>query len=86
MDTRNPQAEQEALLEGHRAGQLEVQAGANPYHLGSPEHAEWERGRSTTEAKRTAATARLRARTAACSYVTGKSCFCGGRGLCLDVA
>lgn len=86
MDLRTPNHEQDALLEGQRAGQLQVPAGANPHPMGSVEAAEWERGRRSVEARRLAAKLRERARTVACRYVIGANCDCGGRGLCLDVA
>lgn len=85
MDPRTPNLEQDALLEGQRAGQLQVPAGANPHPMGTPEASEWERGRRSVEARRLAATLRARARVMPCRYAVG-ACDCGGRGLCLDVA
>lgn len=76
-----------ALAAGQRAGQLGLNAGLNPHQLGTPAYAEWERGRSSTEALRIAAAWKERARTAppACRR-TGETCDCGGRGICRDVA
>lgn len=37
---------QDALVEGQRAGQLGLSASLNPNQAGTPEYAEWERGRS----------------------------------------
>lgn len=85
MDTRTLPTEHDALLEGQRAGQLQVPAGANPHPMGTPESGEWERGRRSVEAQRLAGELRRRARLAPCRYAMG-SCDCGGRGLCLDVA
>lgn len=85
MDTRSPQQEHEALIDGQRAGILGLGAGLNPHPLGTRENAEWERGRSTTEARHIANAMAKRARTNPCQYRTG-DCNCGGRGLCLDVA
>lgn len=86
MDTRIPTTEHEALIEGQRAGVLDVPAGANPYEMGTAEAREWERGRSTISARKLAESLRRRARTAPCRYIAETDCTCGGRGLCLDVA
>lgn len=45
---------QDARLEGQRAGRDGRAAGLNPYQVGIPEHAEWERGRSAVEGMRLA--------------------------------
>lgn len=37
---------QDAFCEGQRAGQVGISASLNPYQLGVPEYAEWERARS----------------------------------------
>lgn len=93
MDVRNPITEQEqlevqqALLDGHQAGRLDVPAGANPHEVGSRKYQEWERGRRTVTAARLAHILRAKARLAApCRYNAALECTCGGRGLCLDVA
>lgn len=70
-------AAQDAFIKGRQAGLVQVPAGANEYPLGSPEYAEWERGRSSVEAQRAAEALRQRARR------NCDPCTCGGRGLCL---
>ena len=41
----------EAFIEGLQAGNLNLPAGVNRYELGTPEHAEWERGRMQAQAQ-----------------------------------
>lgn len=38
---------QDAFMDGQRQGLVGIAAGLNPYQLGTPEYAEWERGRFT---------------------------------------
>lgn len=79
--------EQEALIEGERAGMLDVPAGANPHDLHTAKYDAWERGRRNIALRRVLLEElRKRARTASCRYVAGATCNCGGRGFCLDVA
>lgn len=67
----------DAFIKGRQAGLLQIPAGANEYPMGTPEAAEWERGRSSVEAQRAAEALRQRARR------NCDPCTCGGRGLCL---
>jgi hypothetical protein len=42
----------EAFIEGLQAGNLLLPAGVNKYEPGTPEHAEWERGRLAAAGER----------------------------------
>ena len=72
--------QREAFIKGRHAGMHQVPAGANEYPMGTPEAAEWQRGRSSVEALRAAETLKQRARRSC------DPCTCGGRGLCRDAA
>lgn len=68
------------FLAGLRAGVLGLPAGLNAYPLGTKEASDWERGRSSAEARRAAEELRQRARRSC------EPCTCGGKGLCRDAA
>lgn len=68
---------QRALFAGREAGRSGVAAGANRFHIGTPEYAAWERGRSVEEAQSLSRELAKRPRRS-CT-----PCACGGRGMCL---
>ena len=90
---RDYRAKHEPLFDGMHAGRIGVQAGANPYTLGTPEYADWFRGWQTTSTQAAAAQvsrAEKARQIAADMRSRAKKlcdpCTCNGKGLCKDAA
>lgn len=68
---------QDAFQEGQRAAGFGHGSSMNRFQDGTPEYAEWERGRLSALGM---------AVNRPCQYVKGKVCDCGGRCTCVEAA
>lgn len=76
----------EAYLSGRRAGLALLSPSLNEHPPGTPLYTEWQRGHASATAQRAVqAMAKVKA-TPPCRYTAYQICYCGGRGLCLDIA
>lgn len=71
-----------AYLSGREAGRHLISAGLNPHPDGSIDHALWEQGRNSVLLEDIE---RAQGIVMPCLHAAG-GCWCGGRGLCKDVA